>query len=79
MKSAIEGIYSEGKVILNEPISLKGKAKVLVVFLEEYQDKADKKERLLKTFGSWDDDRDASKIIKDIYNDRVSRSEDISL
>ena len=56
MKPTVEGIYNEGKVTLNEHIPVKNRSKVLVVFLEGYQDKANKKERLMKTFGSWDDD-----------------------
>ncbi|MCR4436473.1 MAG: hypothetical protein QHH06_11640 [Clostridiales bacterium] len=60
MKRAVEGIYkNEGKIILNEDVPFKGKSKVLVVFLEDYKEKADWKERLMKTFGAWDDNRDA--------------------
>lgn len=80
MKPTVEGIYSEGKVILNEHIAVKNRSKVLVVFLEGYQEKVNKKERLMKTFGSWDDDdKDAAQIIHEIYNDRAFKKEDISL
>lgn len=72
MKPTIEGVYSEGKVILNEHIPCKDRSKVLVVFLEGYQDKVTKKERLMKTFGSWDDGKDATQIIQEIYDDRIS-------
>lgn len=79
MKQAVEGIYNEGKIILNEKVSIKGKAKVLVVFLENTQDKNAKKEQLMKTFGSWEDSKDADQIISDIYSSRVSRKDDVSL
>jgi hypothetical protein len=79
LKPTVEGIYSEGKVTLNERIPVKNRSKVLVVFLEGYQDKANKKECLMKTFGSWDDDKDAAQIVQEIYNDRVSKKEDIRL
>jgi len=79
MKQAIEGVYSEGKITLNESVSYKGKAKVLVVFLEDYKEKTDRKEQLMKTFGSWDDNMSAEQIIEDIYSSRVMRKDDISL
>jgi hypothetical protein len=79
MKQAVEGIYSDGKVILNENVPVKGSSKVLVIFMDDYQDKAAKKERLLKTFGSWEDNRNADQIINDIYSSRTSRKEDICL
>lgn len=79
MKQAVEGIYDEGKVILNEQVPIKGKAKVLVVFLEDYQGKSDRKKRLMETFGTWDDGRNAEDIISDIYSSRASRKEEIRL
>lgn len=79
MKQAVEGIYSEGKITLNEHVSVKGKSKVLVVFLEDYQEKADRKKRLMETFGTWEDERKAEQIIEDIYSSRSSRKEEISL
>lgn len=77
MKAAIEGIYSDGKIIPNEKISYKGSAKVLIVFLDDIKD--NKMERLLGTFGSWEDDRTSERIVSDIYDSRASRKEDISL
>jgi hypothetical protein len=79
MKHTVEGIYSEGKITFSENVPFKGKSKVLVVFLEDYKDKNDRKERLLKTFGSWDDNRAAEDIVNDIYSSRVFRKEEISL
>ncbi|MDT3699308.1 MAG: hypothetical protein RO469_07750 [Thermincola sp.] len=79
MKSAIEGIYSDGKIVLNENINYKGKAKVLVVFLENINEKKLKKERLLSTFGSWQDERTPEEILNEIYSARVSRNDEIVL
>jgi len=79
MKQTVEGIYSEGKIILNEQIPYKRKSKVLVVFLEDYQEKADRKKRLMETFGSWEDKRNVEQIIDDIYFSRASRKEEINL
>ena len=79
MKHAVEGIYNQGKITISEKVPFKGKAKVLVVFLEDYKDKNDRKEQLLKTFGSWDDNRDVETIVNDIYSSRVSRKEEIRL
>lgn len=79
MKQAVEGIYSEGRVILNEQVPVKGKSKVLVVFLEDYQDNTDRKKQLMETFGTWEDDRNAEQIINDIYSSRASRKEEVSL
>ena len=79
MKQAVEGIYDEGKVILNEQVPIKGKSKVLVVFLEDYQTKSDRKKRLMETFGTWDDNRNADDIIADIYSSRASKKEEIRL
>jgi len=77
MKQVVEGIFNEGKIILNETVPFTKKSKVLVIFLEDYEDKAIRKEQLLKTFGSWKDDRDAEEIVEDIYSSRVSRRKDI--
>ncbi|NJD01024.1 MAG: hypothetical protein FIA99_00120 [Ruminiclostridium sp.] len=79
MKHAFEGIYNNGKVILNEKVSAKGKQKVLVVFLDDSKEKFDRKSRLLCTFGSWEDARDSRQIINDIYSSRTSKKEDIIL
>lgn len=79
VKTAVDGIYNEGKVVLNENINIKGKARVLVVFLDDSDEKRIKRERLLNTFGSWHDNRTSDQIIQDIYNSRVSRKEDIIL
>lgn len=79
MKQAFEGIYNNGKVILNEKVLIKGKQKVLVVFLDDKKEKAERKNRLLCTFGSWEDDKDSQQIINDIYSSRASRKEDIIL
>jgi hypothetical protein len=79
VKSAIEGIYSDGKIVLNENINYKGKAKVLVVFLENINEKKLKKERLLSTFGSWQDERTPEEILNEIYSARVSRNDEIVL
>lgn len=79
MKHTVEGIYNKGKITISENIPFKGKSKVLVVFLEDYKDKNDRKEQLLKTFGSWDDEREAEVIINDIYSSRVFRKDDIIL
>lgn len=79
MKHTVEGIYNKGKITISENIPFKGKSRVLVVFLEDSTDKADRKEQLLKTFGSWEDDREAESIINDIYSSRVFRKDDILL
>ncbi|TYQ14845.1 UNVERIFIED_CONTAM: hypothetical protein Cloal_1229 [Acetivibrio alkalicellulosi] len=79
MKHAIEGIYSDGKVIFNEQVPIKGKSKVLVVFLEDYKEKMDRKQRLMDTFGTWEDGKDSEQIINDIKASRNSRKEDFSL
>ncbi|RCX18915.1 hypothetical protein DFR58_104186 [Anaerobacterium chartisolvens] len=79
MKQAVEGIYDEGKVILNEQVPIKGKSKVLVVFLEDYQGKSDRKKRLMETFGTWDDNKSADDTIDDIYSSRASREGEIGL
>jgi hypothetical protein len=77
MMNAVEGIFNEGKVILSENINFKGRAKVLVVFLEDVYPNKAKKERLFGTFGSWSDNRSSEQIIEDIYKSRVTRKEDI--
>ena len=46
MKHAVEGVYSEGKIIISETVPFKGNSKVLVVFLEDYKDKNERKEQL---------------------------------
>lgn len=79
MKQAVEGFYVDGKVTLNEQVPVKGKSKVLVVFLEDYQEKADRKRRLMGTFGTWEDSRNADDIINEIHSSRASRKEEISL
>ena len=79
MKQAVEGIYSEGKLILKEHVPIRGRSKVLVVFLEDCQEKSERKEQFMKTFGTWEDNRNANQIISDIYSSRTSRKEDIIL
>lgn len=50
---------------------------MLVVFLDDNREKAERKTHLLCTFGSWEDDKDSQQIIDDIYSSRSSRKEDI--
>jgi predicted DNA-binding antitoxin AbrB/MazE fold protein len=79
MKTAVEGVYNSGKITLKENINLKGKANVLVVFLENIGDKNNKMQKLLSTFGSWEDDRDSEEIISNIYESGLFGRDDISL
>ena len=79
MKHTVEGIYNDGKITISESVPFVGNSRVLIVFLDDPKEKNNKKERFLKTFGSWEDDRTAEDIIKDIYSSRSSRKEDIRL
>ena len=79
VKNAFEGLYREGKIIPKEKINHNGDARVLIVFLDDEKEEDIKKEKLLNTFGSWEDDRGVNEIIADIYGSRESRKEDINL
>ena len=79
MRPAVEGIYSDGIVRLNEKFPNRGKSKVLVVFLEDYQEEQTKREKLMSTFGAWEDERDPEQIISEVYGARVFRKADMSL
>jgi hypothetical protein len=50
MKHTVEGIYSEGKITFSENVPFKGKSKVLIVFLEDYKDRNDRKELLIRDY-----------------------------
>lgn len=79
MKTTVEGIYNSGKITLKENIDLEGTADVLVVFLDNINEKKNKMQKLLSTFGSWKDSKEAEEIISNIYESRSFRKEDISL
>lgn len=79
MKTAVEGVYNNGKITLKENIYLKGNVNVLVVFLENIYDKKNKMQKSLNTFGSWEDNKDSEEIISNIYESRSFRRDDIIL
>jgi hypothetical protein len=79
MKTTVEGVYNSGKITLKENINLKGKANVLVVFLENIDDNKNKMQKLLSTFGSWEDNKEPEEIISSIYESRFFRRDDINL
>lgn len=79
---AIKGYFNGREFVPLDKANIKPNQKVIITVLDEYIDadeKIGRKDRLMKTFGSWDDDRDSEAIIKDIYSSRASRKEDISL
>ncbi len=79
---AIKGYFNGREFVPIDKANVKPNQKVIITILDEYIDageKIDRKDRLMKTFGSWDDDRDPEDIIKDIYSARASRKEDVSL
>lgn len=79
IKTAFEGLYSKSKIIPKKEINRKGKARVLIVFLDDIDEEKKNKAKLLKTFGKWQDERGAEEINSDIYRSRQSRENDIIL
>ena len=80
MQNAAYGIFRNGHVIFNEPVTAPDDSKVIVVFLD-MQKKAPTQNRnaLMKLFdalGSWEDSKDTETIISEIEESRVSRAAD---
>ena len=79
---ALKGYFNGKEFVPIDKANVKPNQKVIITVLDEYIDldeKADRKERFMKTFGSWDDERESDLIINDIYSSRVSRKENLSL
>jgi hypothetical protein len=71
IKTAFEGLYTKGKIIPKEEINYNGNARVLIVFLDDFiNEENKKKEKLLSTFGKWEDERNSEEIISDLYSSR---------
>lgn len=71
---SIRGIYDGEKIVLSKPVDFDTGTEVIVTFLvdEEVADDAKDTGALLELAGSWEDDRSAEEIIRDIYESRKS-------
>jgi predicted DNA-binding antitoxin AbrB/MazE fold protein len=60
-----------------EPIPVKGKYEVLITFTKPIDTKSTKRQRILKHFGTWDDEdiKTISQIVEERINFSVGRDE----
>ncbi|MGC9523428.1 MAG: hypothetical protein ACP5HG_16280 [Anaerolineae bacterium] len=79
---SVPAVYDGERVRLLERPPDRRRYRVLVTFLEPEQvpePAAADPERLMASFGAWEDDRSAEEIIEDLRETRQSRSEPPSL
>jgi len=67
---AVKAIYDGNHFKLEEPIPVKGKYEVVITFTTPLENA---QERILKYFGTWDEDD--AKCIKEIMNERDTFSQ----
>jgi hypothetical protein len=72
---SVRAVYDGEEVRLLEKPPVSGRYRVVVTFVEPEGNKDGDRERLLSSFGAWQDDRPIEETIKDIYGSRVSRME----
>ena len=79
---SIRGVYDGKKIKPLEKFNVPPNIDVIITFIDKGQvDHSidDKTQGLLELSGSWEDDRSAEEIIKDIYDSRTSSNKDIEL
>lgn len=70
---SVRGIYDGEKIVLSEPVDFDVGTEVIVTFLvDEEADESQDTVELLKLAGSWEDNRSAEEIIRNIYESRKS-------
>ncbi|MDR1107745.1 MAG: antitoxin family protein [Spirochaetaceae bacterium] len=74
---AIKAIYDGGHFKPMEPVPVKEKYEVIITFTKPINTKSTKRQRLLKYFGSWDDEdvKIMDKIIEERANFSLNRDE----
>ncbi|MDR0819775.1 MAG: hypothetical protein LBN43_09435 [Oscillospiraceae bacterium] len=73
MPNTVYGLYKNGQVYFDEPITVPGESKVMVVFLNDRP-----KHKLTDIFGllgPWEDSRTAEEIISDVRASRIERAD----
>lgn len=79
---SIRGIYDGKKIKPLEKFDVPPDVEVIITFMyqkTENQKIDDKTTGLLELSGTWEDDRSADEIIKDIYDSRTTSNKDIHL
>lgn len=79
---SIRGVYDGKKIKPLEKFDVPPNVEVIITFMEnksEYQSIDDKTKDLLELSGTWEDDRSADEIIKEIYESRTISKKDINL
>jgi hypothetical protein len=79
---SVRGIYDGKKIKPLEKFDVPPNIEVIITFMDQKttaQSKIDKKNGLLELSGTWEDDRCVEEIIKEIYDCRTSKQEDIVL
>ena len=69
---AINAIFDGNYFKPIEPIPVKGKYEVVITFIKSIDTKDKKRQRILKHFGTWDDED--MKTINEIVEDRINFS-----
>jgi len=74
---AIKAIYDGSNFNLKEPVPVKGEYEVVITFVNPLEKKQEKRQNLLKYFGTWDDEdvETISEIIKERENFSLNRDE----
>ncbi len=79
---AIRGIYTGNHIRLMEQVHVRPNVRVIVTFLDDEPvslDVDDATSGLLALSGTWEDERPADAIIREIYDSRTIGNEDIVL
>jgi hypothetical protein len=79
---SIRGVYDGKKIKPLEKFDVPPDVEVIITFMDQKTEKQkvdDKTTGLLQLSGTWEDDRSADEIIKDIYDNRTTSNKDIHL
>jgi len=78
---AMEGIYTGTEIRLSEPVHVRPNVRVIVTFLEDKPKIAEPDratQQLLALSGTWQDDRPVENIIRDIYENRKAKRNELT-
>ncbi|QTA92116.1 hypothetical protein [Desulfonema magnum] len=77
---SIRGVYDGREIKPLENIRSEPNVKVIITFLDDDSPLTDKKtERFISLSGTWEDDRSAEEIVRDIYESRTLGKENVGL
>lgn len=79
---SVRGVYDGRRIKPLEKFTVPPNVEVIITFLDRKVNRQPvdaRTQELLELSGTWEDDRSADEIIKDIYDSRTNSSKDIEL